>query len=1127
MRITATIVTGLALAAVGIVRVLAGGSEPATAFQNTAGASREQAYRENNRGVALLEQFRPEEAAAAFRAALALAPDLAHARINLAIALLNVPDAGSAEVEAKAAVAAQPASAHAHYVLGLIMRGANRNAEAKAAFARVLALDPQDPSAQINLGQLLLQERSFKEAQTAFTTALTAEPHNATAAYNLGLALTRDGQAEEGRKAMERFRLLRESGYAKVVGQTYPEQGRYAEAIASTGAEADLVDQALPTARFVDITAVALPSGAPAPSAGPASPGGGRVTLFDLDGDFDLDLFDVGPGGQRLYRNDSGRLVDITTSFGLNPSQGGAGAVASDLDNDTWPDLLVLRPQGVTLYRSDAGKRLLDVTAASGLSARSASNTAVLSDLDHDGDLDVLIGGRGPDRLYQNAGTATFKDVAGKAGLDPAMRTATIVATDYDNGRDMDLIEVTEGGRVRLLRNLRDGTFRDVAAEAGLGGVVMVKCVAVGDVNKDSHPDFFFGAADGDLLALSDGRGRFAVKPAPSGSRNSAAAQFIDYDADGLLDLLTFSEKGGLLHRSLGGGYADVTAEALATANGLSVASLTSGDLDGDGKTDLVLRLSTGALRVLRNDGGVNGSVRVRLKGLVSNRSGVGSKVELRAGSLFQKLETAASTPAVAPSDLVFGLGKRAGADAVRVIWPSGTVQTETPVPGSPNAGSAARFEVKELNRKPSSCPYLYSWNGSTFEFITDFMGGGEMGYLVEPGVWNQPNPIEYVRLTDEQLKARDGRYQLRVTNELEEALFVDRIALVTVAHPADVLVYPNEGMTSPPKPHRIFTLKNPRTPAKASDDHGHDVLDRIARLDRRYPDDFPVQRIRGYAEPHTLTLDLGSVTPRAALLLTGWTDYAWSSDNVAAHQAGLRMQPPTLEVEDPSGRWFSAIEQIGVPIGRPQTVVADLTDIWKGPSRRVRIKTNMRIYWDEIRLADIVDGTQSQIELPASSAQLRERGFSAETMPDGRDPFGYDYDRVSPASPWKQFPGTYTREGDVLELLDRSDDLFVISRPGDEVAVSFDAKALKDLPSGWKRTFLVFTDGYSKEMDINSATPDVLGPLPFRGMSRYPYALPERYPATEERLRIMQRYNTRVAKYPLQRLHTHATDPR
>jgi hypothetical protein len=148
--------------------------------------------------------------------------------------------------------------------------------------------------------------------------------------------------------------------------------------------------------------------------------------------------------------------------------------------------------------------------------------------------------------------------------------------------------------------------------------------------------------------------------------------------------------------------------------------------------------------------------------------------------------------------------------------------------------------------------------------------------------------------------------------------------------------------------------------------------------------------------------------------------------------------------------------------------------------------------------------------------ADLRDRGFSAEASPDGREPFGYDYARVSRVSSWKTFPGRYTRLGDVRELLVASDDVFVVSRPGDELALSFDAKDLPPLPAGWTRTFLLHADGFSKEMDINSATPDSLGPLPFHEMSRYPYAAPEAYPMTPEKLALLERYNTRVVTAPV-----------
>lgn len=174
-----------------------------------------------------------------------------------------------------------------------------------------------------------------------------------------------------------------------------------------------------------------------------------------------------------------------------------------------------------------------------------------------------------------------------------------------------------------------------------------------------------------------------------------------------------------------------------------------------------------------------------------------------------------------------------------------------------------------------------------------------------EPGRYNQPDPDEYVRIRGEQLKERNGRYELRVTDELEEAMFVDRLQLLVVAHPLGTEVYPNEGMSDPPKASKLFLTHNARPPLSAVDDHGSDVLDRIATLDRRYPDNFKLDRIRGYGAEHSLTLKLAepassrNASSRTVLLLTGWTDYAWSSDNVAAAQAGKAMTSPALQVKD------------------------------------------------------------------------------------------------------------------------------------------------------------------------------------------------------------------------------------
>jgi hypothetical protein len=290
-------------------------------------------------------------------------------------------------------------------------------------------------------------------------------------------------------------------------------------------------------------------------------------------------------------------------------------------------------------------------------------------------------------------------------------------------------------------------------------------------------------------------------------------------------------------------------------------------------------------------------------------------------------------------------------------------------------------------------------------------------------------------------------------------------------------------------------------------------VLARIARLDRQYPDDFELAKFRGYAAEHSLTLDIGT-RKAPLLLLTGWTDYAFSSDNLAASQAGLSLVPPSLQARAADGDWRTVLADIGIPVGRPQTVAVDLAGLLRRGEHELRIVTNMRIYWDQVRVGTKVDtaGFARTVMLPLR-AELHERGFSAEVRPDGREPLTYDYQHVSTGSTWKTMTGRYTRPGDVRALLARTDDMFVIAKPGDEIALSFDATAEPKLPAGWTRTFLLVADGFSKEMDINSASPDHVEPLPFHAMSGYPYGAGEKYPDSAAYRQYRARYNTRPGR--------------
>src|SRR5262245_12769595 len=854
---------------------------PGQSDEASSGQRREAAYRANNRGVALMEQGSYADAARAFREALMTEPGLRLPRINLPIALYYDGQLDEAKRAADDARRDAPDAPQPVYMLGLIARAQNAPDAAADAFTRALMLDPSDVGAKLNLAMVHLQQGRYQDTVALCREVLAAEAYNATAAYNLALALDRGGDRAASARAMQQFQALRTAPYALTYSQAYLEQGRYAEALASSGAEPDLVDQTAPRVTLTDATSALLPG----------SPAARVIALGDLDGDSRLDLI-TGDESLRLFRNNGAQLVDATALLANVDVRGVTGIAVADVNNDGRLDLLVLTESGAHLITQQSDGQFRDTTPAV-FRAAPARLAAALADIDHDGDLDVVTGGR----LLRNNGNGAFTDVTAAARLRLPAAATTILPTDFDNRRDVDLFAITLGTRPVLFRNLRTGTFEDVAIAAGLPSATDITAAAIGDVNNDGFTDFFFGrAAAPGLWAMNDGRGRFQLRDASAETKGTLAAQLFDYDNDGLIDLIIAARDGLHLFRNRARDWQRVDETVAATrhtAAATDVApSLASGDLDSDGDLDLVAADSSGSLRIWRNDGGTrHRALRVALAGRASNRGGIGAKVEIRAGSLYGRVETTATTPAAIPARLTFGLGTRAQADAVRVLWPSGILQTETPPVGS------ARIALAELDRKPSSCPFLYTWNGDTFTFVTDFMGGGEMGYLESPGVYNVADPDEYVRITNEQLRERNGRYDLRVTNELEEVLYVDQLKLMAVTHYADVEVFPNEGMRVHPAPYQLFAVRNVRPLASAVDDAGHSLLPELAAVDRKFAAGFPLEPIRGYAKAHAVTMRLPSRAPRTdartVLLLTGWTDYAFSTNNIAGSQSGLTLAAP------------------------------------------------------------------------------------------------------------------------------------------------------------------------------------------------------------------------------------------
>lgn len=1149
--------------------------------QSAQGSPQDQLIYHNNIGIALLEQFSFREAIAEFEKCLKINARFVPALVNTGLGHFYLQEFPKAQEFLLSALSAEPNQPNALFGMGMIYRNQNQMDLALESFKKIMAVDTQDPLVLYQVGQIYLKKQDYDQAETALKKVVELSPYDTAAYYNLATTLIRKGNQAEGQKVMEAFTRLREKGGSSSTGTQYGEQGKYMLAIGEyqdiKGLVAAPAAGAAKPVQFVDVTkasGISFQHGAAATATGlkqSVSLLGSGAAFCDYDNDGFLDLYlansssDSAQSRGVLYHNDGkGHFEDVTEKSGIHASGLGMGGYWGDFNNDGKPDLFLTNYGPNILYQNNGNGMFTDVTAKAGVGGDEHWHlSAAIADYDHDGDLDIFVGNYlvikdpppgnsiadpfvppgGGCHLFRNNGDGTFTDVADEARVRiPQEAISSIAFTDFDNHRDVDFWTASPFTGNHLYSNQRVGTFKDLNAELGSIANLNAQSVAVADYNKDGWMDFVLTQKVGYpvLLVKNLGNGKFQMenpfssKPAAPGANEGWMSQFFDYDNDGDLDLFVVrgdkSDVGPELWENQGDGrFVNVTEKVgLNQFRGKAYRSAMFGDFDNDGDTDVLLTVNGGAPVLLRNDGGnQNNWIKVRLQGTNSNKSGIGTKVEVKSGTLWQKVETNGGSGYLSqsPPEVIFGLGNRKSVDVVRLLWPGGVLQSEINLPVNQTK------LIHELDRKGTSCPLLYTWDGTRYQFVTDFLGGCAIGFLEEPGRYNTPDTDEYVKIAGPQLQLKDGKYSLKINNQLEEVLYIDQTELLALDHPSDVEVFPNERlMPEPPyPPFKIYAAKNATPPKAAWDGHGNDVLPLIAKVDRTYPDLFKLLPYKGYAEEHDLILDLGDLS-RAVninLLMTAWIDYADSTANFKAAQKsracpeGAKLVPPYLQVKNTKGQWETVIPSMGFPAGLPKTMLVDLTGKFLAHDYRVRIVTSMRIYWDQI-LVNTFSGSPEirQYHLAPQQAELRYVGFPREFSPDGRKPLIYDYDWIDPLAPWKSHIGDYTRFGEVTALLKSKEDMYVIMRNGDEIQIDFAASSLPSLPAGWRRSFFFYADGFGKDMDIHSGSPDTVTPLPFHDMSRYPYDTTERYPDDDAHRKYQREYNTRRVPAMMSQLH-------
>jgi hypothetical protein len=308
--------------------------------------------------------------------------------------------------------------------------------------------------------------------------------------------------------------------------------------------------------------------------------------------------------------------------------------------------------------------------------------------------------------------------------------------------------------------------------------------------------------------------------------------------------------------------------------------------------------------------------------------------------------------------------------------------------------------------------------------------------------------------------------------------------------------------------------VREKRFPISAVDDRGRDVLPLLLKQDGEYPTDFARHRILGLAEPHSLTLDLGDLpaSARASLWLNGWVYWTDSNGSRALmSNKQTELISPYLQVRNAQGEWQTVIPDMGLPSGTRRTMRVDLTGKFLTSDHHVRIVTNLCVYWDQVFFSLDDAPAPAPAELPLLSADLHYRGFSTPASdPEHHRPDSFDYENVLAIAPWNPLLGKYTRYGPVEKMLARADDQLVVMAPGDELTVSFDAGKLPPLQPGWVRDFFLYTNGWAKDGEPNTAFSATVQPLPFHGMANYPPGANDHAPSGDEYRRYQHEYLTR-----------------
>jgi len=1030
-----------------------------------------------DRGNNLMRAGDPEAAARAYTRALEASPESTDARLNLANACLRLHRDADAVEMAKQALALDRNNPAAHYLMGCAYMHLSQWKAAVQAFQQSQAIDPRVTALnfQLGLAHEALGERP--EALNDLQTVTFYDPAHPTAHYLLSRLYDRLGKADEAANELRQHLQLAAKRGSGPLDPAALEQCAYTKPLEPFILEQPLIP-GIPV-RFVNATDAAF--------GGKAADYQRPIAVVDYGHDGRNSIVAREPsGGFRLLDNRAGRFSPLGRPMPAERGASYGSALVGDLGNDGSSCVVVLGEDGTRVYKITSEGRAYDYTDSSGLGQIRAVS-GLLADLDVTGNLDLvtIMQGNTGLQVSRNIGSLSFDTNVEDSGLPGALPGATAIEmADWGNDGLPGVFVAMKGQPPRYFTKRRASAFVPSTVPDKWPAASLV---AAGDLNNDMELDVVLATQDAVTVILSGHKE--AVSLPLRGFRASGLA-LVDYDNDGWLDILAYGPDGIRVWRNEAhAGFRDVTA-ALGLDSVGPVAGALAADFEGAGASDLVLATPKG-LQFWRNEGGdANRQLKVHLTGTRSNASALGMRIDVSAGNW-------RTSRFVHALPVEIGVGSHSKLDALTVHWSDlATTSLDVPV-------SAAPVAVVEPKLPSGSCPYLYAWDGHGFHFVTDILGAAPLGLPLTKSKFVPSNPEEILALgNDGSFPPRNGAYELRVTDELREVLYLDEARLMAVDHPSGTLVYSTSKLRASgpfPRPE-IWTLRTLGAPVRAVRSDGLDVTSELATADGRMVSPTALRRpqLRGFAQPYSVTMDFGAVDTSKALVLalTGWLQFGGGMANVAASiDPSIGPPFPTLEVQLPDGSWRKVDSEVGAPCGKTKTILVDLEGKLPEGGHSLRLTTSFEIHWDAAVLCERIDPKATrQQSIHADAAGLRWRGFSRYAPQAPAQPLTPRYDEVVGSPPWDRTPaGWCTRYGDVRALIEGGDDRLVVLNGGDELALSFEASRFSPRPPGTDRDFFLYAYGWDKDADFHVFRGWEVEPLPFRSMDDQAYGRQER----------------------------------